>query len=60
MLPPKEAAPEKVTKSFTTQPWFTSVTVITAEPFVAEKVTSPAAVVSLIGVMSLKSVPCLI
>ena len=53
MLPPNEAAPEKVTKSLTTQPWFMSVTVITGEPFVAAKVTSPADVVDLIGVTSL-------
>ena len=59
MLPPNEAAPEKVTKSFATQPWFTSVTVITGDPFVAAKVTSPADVVNLIGVMSLYAVPCL-
>jgi len=53
MLPPKETAPEKVTKSFTTHPWFTSVTTIAEDPFVAAKVTSPADVVNLIGVMSL-------
>ena len=53
MLQPKEAAPEKVTKSLTTHPWFTSVTAITGDPFVAAKVTSPADVVNLIGVISL-------
>ena len=51
-LPPKVAAPENVTKSFVTAPWFVSVTVIVLEPLVAAKVTSPADVVDLIGVTS--------
>ena len=53
-LPPKEAAPLKVTKSFFTAPCAVSATVISDEPLVALKVTSPAEVVNLIGVMSLK------
>ena len=57
ILPPRETAPLKVTKSFNIAPWFVSVTVIVVEPFVAANVTSPAAVVSLIGVMSLYPPP---
>ena len=57
MLPPKEAAPLKVTKSFTTEPLLLSVTVIVEEPFEAENVTNPAVVVLLIGVISLKELP---
>ena len=53
MFPPNDAAPENVTKSFTTAPCEASVTVIVYDPLVAANVTSPAAVVSLIGVMSL-------
>ena len=53
MTPPKLTAPEKVTKSFSFAPCAGSVTVIVVYQFVAEKVTSPALVVFLIGVMSL-------
>ena len=44
MVPPREAAPEKVTKSFATQPCDTSDTVMVEEPLTAAKVTSPALV----------------
>ena len=55
MLPPREAAPEKVTKSFCTAPCAVSATVIVASPLPTfAKVTSPALVVDLIGVTSLK------
>jgi hypothetical protein len=55
MLPPREAAPEKVTKSFATAPCPVSDTVIVASPSATlAKVTSPALVVDLIGVISLK------
>ena len=47
ILPPNVAAPEKVTKSVCTAPCAVSVIVIVEDPFVAEKVTSPADVVSL-------------
>ena len=57
MLPPNDTAPENVTKSFWTAPWAVSVTVIVASPLLAEKVTSPADVVDLIGVISLKDPP---
>ena len=57
IFPPKLTAPLKVTKSFLTAPCAVSLTVIVEEPSVAEKVTSPAAVVVLIGVMSLKLEP---
>ena len=60
MLPPRLDAPENVTKSFCTAPCAVSVTVIVASPFEAENVTSPAPVVSLIGVTSLKLLPSLI
>ena len=53
MLPPSDAAPEKVTKSPLAAPWLLSVTLIELEPSVAPKVTSPAEVVARIGVMSL-------
>ena len=52
MLPPSVAAPEKVTKSPTMAPCAVSVTVSVADPLVAEKVTSPAPVVDLRGVIS--------
>ena len=45
-------APLKVTKSFVTAPCAVSVIVIVEEPLVAAKVTSPAEVTSLIGVIS--------
>ena len=57
MLPPRLDAPLKVTKSFFTAPCEVSATVIVASPFVAENVTSPADVVNLIGVISLKAPP---
>ena len=57
ILPPSDAASEKVTKSLLTAPWLVSVTVIVDEPFVAAKVASPALVVALMGVISLYSVP---
>ena len=57
MLPPRVAAPENVTKSFKTTALFVSDTVIVEEPFVAAKVTSPAEVVCLIGVMSTGLLP---
>ena len=57
MFPPRLAAPENVTKSLTTAPWLASVTVIVASPLVAEKVTSPALVVTRKGVTSLNLVP---
>jgi hypothetical protein len=59
MLPPREAAPEKVTKSFCyVAPCPVSATVIVASPFATlAKVTSPALVVDLIGVTSLKEDP---
>ena len=57
MFPPREAAPLNVTKSLTAAPCEASVTVIVDDPFVAEKVTSPAAVVVLIGVISLNKPP---
>ena len=50
-MPPNEAASEKVTKSFSFAPCPLSVTVITALPFVAEKVVALVVVVR-IGVMS--------
>ena len=53
-MPPKVAAPENVTKSFSFAPCAGSVTVIVVDPFVAAKVISPAPVVFLIGVTSLK------
>ena len=53
-MPPKLAASENVTKSLAIALCPASVTVTILEPFVAEKVTSPALVVVLIGVMSLK------
>ena len=52
-MPPKVAAPLKVTKSFAKAPCAVSVIVIVEDPFVAAKVTSPAAVVDLIGVISM-------
>ena len=52
MLPPRETAPENVTKSFSTAPWPASVTVMVDEPLLALNVASPAAVVSLRGVTS--------
>ena len=55
MLPPKLDAPEKVTKSFSFAPCAGSETVIVVEPLVALNVISPAAVVFLMGVMSLKN-----
>ena len=55
--PPRLAAPENVTKSAGTAPCAVSVAVIVDDPLVAAKVTSPAEVVALIGVMSLKLVP---
>ena len=57
MLPPNDAAPLNVTKSFFTAPCEVSETVIVASPFVAENVTSPADVVNLNGVISLKEPP---
>ena len=57
ILPPNVAAPEKVTKSVCTAPCAVSVIVIVEDPFVAEKVTSPADVVSLKGVMSFGLIP---
>ena len=54
IVPPKLAAPENVTKSFSFAPCAGSVTVIVVDPFVAANVTSPALVVFLMGVMSLK------
>ena len=57
MLPPNVAAPLKVTKSFCTAPCDVSDTVKVASPLLAEKVTSPADVVDLIGVTSLNTVP---
>ena len=52
-LPPSNAAaPLKVTKSLVTAPWLASVTVIVELPLVAAKVISPAAVVTLKGVIS--------
>jgi hypothetical protein len=57
MLPPRVTAPEKVTKSPILEPNAVSVTVIVADPFVAANVTSPAAVVARIGVMSLYANP---
>ena len=56
-MPPRLDAPENVTKSFLTAPCAVSATVIVASPFDAENVTSPADVVDLIGVMSLKEPP---
>ena len=52
MLPPRLTAPENVTKSPCCAPWDVSVTVKIAEPVVAAKVASPAAVVKRIGVTS--------
>ena len=57
MLPPSVTAPLKVTKSLTTAPCAVSVTVSVASPLVAANVTSPAAVVDLMGVTSLKLLP---
>ena len=59
-MPPRDEAPEKVTKSFCTAPWLVSATVIVASPLLAENVTSPADVVSLIGVTSLTLSPSFI
>ena len=56
-MPPREDAPLNVTKSFCTAPCAVSATVIVASPFVAENVTSPAEVVDLMGVTSLKLPP---
>jgi len=53
IFPPKLAASLNVTKSPATAPWEVSVAVIVELPLVAAKVTSPADVVLLIGVMSL-------
>ena len=53
MFPPSDTAPEKVTKSPLAAPWAVSVTLIELDPSVAPNVTSPAAVVDRIGVMSL-------
>ena len=55
ITPPKLTAPENVTKSFSFAPCAGSETVIVVDPSVAENVTSPALVVCLIGVTSLKS-----
>ena len=54
IVPPSVAASEKVTKSLTFAPCAGSITVTVVDPLVAEKVTSPADVVFLIGVTSLK------
>ena len=56
-MPPKDAASLKVTKSPFTAPCPDSVTVMVASPLDAEKVASPALVVNLMGVISLKVVP---
>ena len=56
-MPPRLTAPEKVTKSPMLDPNAVSETVIVADPFVAANVTSPAAVVARIGVMSLYTNP---
>ena len=53
MLPPSDAAPLKVTKSFSNAPWLLSVTVNVLDPLAAANVTAPAAVVLRIGVISL-------
>ena len=53
MLPPSVTAPLKVTKSFSFAPWLVSATVKVDDPLTAANVTSPAAVVARIGVMSL-------
>ena len=52
ILPPRLTAPEKVTKSLGIAPCAVSVIVTVADPLVAAKVTSPAAVATRIGVMS--------
>ena len=57
IVPPKVAAPENVTKSFSLAPCAGSVTVIVVDPFVAAKVISPAPVVFLMGVISLNVWP---
>ena len=59
-MPPRVVAAENVTKSFTKAPCAASVTVKVEDPFVAAKVTSPADVVDLTGVTSLKELPSVI
>ena len=55
--PPKVAAPLNVTKSPLAAPWDESVTVNVVDPLVAANVKSPAEVVVLNGVTSVKESP---
>jgi hypothetical protein len=55
IVPPSVATPEKVTKSFSFAPCAGSITVTVVDPFDAENVISPSAVVCLRGVISLNN-----